>query len=178
MTARLEGTLMERSTEYQPLADIEIDEVRPEPRGFTLAGQGADHAEYRVGIRFDMPLDARTRADLSLHLAGCARCQALAADLDDHPRMAAGELVQMLGVERPELLLHRAAHLAVLVVGALAREHREVRARADDLLLPHRGEAVHHRDRLRREPTADGRDAEGENDHQEPDVSRSATGQG
>jgi hypothetical protein len=55
---------MERSSEYQPLADIGIDEVRPEPRGFTLTGQGADHADYRVGIRFDMPLDARTRAVL------------------------------------------------------------------------------------------------------------------
>jgi hypothetical protein len=55
---------MERSSDYQPLADIEIDEVRPEPRGFLLTGQGADHAEYRVGIRFGMPLDARTRAVL------------------------------------------------------------------------------------------------------------------
>lgn len=50
--------------EYQSLADIEIDAVRPEARGFTLTGQGADREEYRVGVRFDMPLDTRTRAVL------------------------------------------------------------------------------------------------------------------
>ncbi len=50
--------------EYQPLADIEIDAVQPEARGFTLTGQGADREEYRVGVRFDMPLDTRTRAVL------------------------------------------------------------------------------------------------------------------
>lgn len=53
---------MER--DFQPLADIEIDAVRPEARGFTLTGQGADREEYRVGVQFDMPLDARTRAVL------------------------------------------------------------------------------------------------------------------
>jgi len=50
--------------EYQPLADIEIDAVRPEATGFTLTGQGADREEYRVGVRFGMPLDSRTRAVL------------------------------------------------------------------------------------------------------------------
>jgi hypothetical protein len=55
---------MERSSDYQPVADIEIDEVRPEPQGFSLTGQGADQAEYRLGLRFGMPLDARTRAVL------------------------------------------------------------------------------------------------------------------
>ncbi len=55
---------MERVRDYQTLADIEIDEVRPDARGFTLTGQGADRAEYRVGVRFGMPLDARTRAVL------------------------------------------------------------------------------------------------------------------
>jgi len=50
--------------DYQPLADIEIDAVRPEARGFTLTGQGVDREEYQVGVRFDMPLDARTRAVL------------------------------------------------------------------------------------------------------------------
>jgi hypothetical protein len=49
---------------YQPLADIAIDEVRPEPGGFTLTGRGRDRGEYRVAVHFDMPLDARTRAVL------------------------------------------------------------------------------------------------------------------
>jgi hypothetical protein len=55
---------MERARDYQPLADIAIDEVRPDARGFTLTGQGADRAEYRLGLRFDMPLDTQTRAVL------------------------------------------------------------------------------------------------------------------
>lgn len=55
---------MERSSDFQPVADIEIDEVRPEPQGFSLTGQGADRAEYRLGVRFGMPLDTRTRAVL------------------------------------------------------------------------------------------------------------------
>lgn len=55
---------MDRGRDFQPLADIAIDEVRPEGRGFTLTGQGADRAEYRLGMQFDMPLDARTRAVL------------------------------------------------------------------------------------------------------------------
>lgn len=50
--------------EYQPLAEIAIDAVRPEAGGFTLTGQGRDRAEYRVAVHFDMPLDARTRAVL------------------------------------------------------------------------------------------------------------------
>lgn len=55
---------MAGSPEYQPLAEIEIDAVRPDARGFTLTGQGRDRAEYRVDVQFDMPLDARTRAVL------------------------------------------------------------------------------------------------------------------
>jgi len=54
---------MERP-DFQPLAEIEIDEVKPERRGFTLTGQGPDHAEYRLDVHFGMPLDARTRSVL------------------------------------------------------------------------------------------------------------------
>jgi len=52
--------------DFQPLADIEIDAVRPSPQGFTLTGQGGgpDHAEYRLDVHFDLPLDARTRTVL------------------------------------------------------------------------------------------------------------------
>ena len=50
--------------EYQPLADIEVEAVRPEGQGFTLTGQGPDHAEYRLDLHFEMPLDPRTRAVL------------------------------------------------------------------------------------------------------------------
>jgi len=47
-----------------PLALIEIDAVRPSNQGFTLTGQGtgADRSHYRLDIKFDLPLDLRTRA--------------------------------------------------------------------------------------------------------------------
>jgi hypothetical protein len=52
--------------DFQPMADIEIDAVSPSPQGFTLTGQGGgpDHAEYRLDVHFDLPLDARTRTVL------------------------------------------------------------------------------------------------------------------
>lgn len=54
---------------FQPVADIEVDVVQPERNGFTLLGQGTDRAEYRLGVHFDMPLDARTRTVLGELLA-------------------------------------------------------------------------------------------------------------
>ena len=50
--------------EYQPLAEIEVEAVRPEGRGFTLTGLGPDRAEYQLDLHFEMPLDPRTRAVL------------------------------------------------------------------------------------------------------------------
>jgi hypothetical protein len=55
--------------EFQRLAEIQVDLVKPERNGFTLSGQGADRAEYRLEVHFDMPLDARTRAVLGELLA-------------------------------------------------------------------------------------------------------------
>ena len=49
---------------YEPVAEIEVDAARPDPQGFTLTGQGADHAEYQLGLHFGMPLDAKTRSVL------------------------------------------------------------------------------------------------------------------
>ena len=54
---------MERP-DYEPMAEIEVDAVRPEHQGFTLTGQGPDHAEYQLDLRFEMPLDPRTRTVL------------------------------------------------------------------------------------------------------------------
>ena len=54
---------------FQRLADIEVDLVKPERNGFALMGQGADRADYRLEVHFDMPLDARTRAVLGELLA-------------------------------------------------------------------------------------------------------------
>jgi hypothetical protein len=56
---------MERPA-FQPLADIEIDAVTPSTRGFTLTGQGAgpDRSEYSLDLRFELPLDNRTRTVL------------------------------------------------------------------------------------------------------------------
>lgn len=50
--------------EQQPLAEIAVEEVRPDPHGFTLSGQGRDRAQYELHLRFEMPLDPRTRAVL------------------------------------------------------------------------------------------------------------------
>jgi hypothetical protein len=60
---------MDAGTEFQRVAEIEVDLVEPERNGFTLTGQGADRAEYRLGVHFDMPLDTRTRAVLGELLA-------------------------------------------------------------------------------------------------------------
>lgn len=49
---------------YEPLAEIEVDAVKPERQGFTLTGQGPDHAQYQLDLRFEMPLDTRTRTVL------------------------------------------------------------------------------------------------------------------
>jgi hypothetical protein len=51
---------------YHPVAAIEIDAVSPSDRGFTLTGQGTapDRALYRLELRFDLPLDPRTRTVL------------------------------------------------------------------------------------------------------------------
>ena len=54
---------MERR-DYEPLAEIEVDEVKPERQGFTLTGRGPDRTEYQLDLRFEMPLDPRTRAVL------------------------------------------------------------------------------------------------------------------
>ena len=50
--------------QYEPLAEIEVDAARPELQGFTLTGQGLDHTEYQLDLRFEMPLDSRTRTVL------------------------------------------------------------------------------------------------------------------
>ena len=50
--------------EFQRLADIEVLAVRPDVQGFTLTGQGSDHADYRLDVHFELPIDARTRAVL------------------------------------------------------------------------------------------------------------------
>jgi hypothetical protein len=51
---------------YQPIAAIAIDAVTPSDRGFTLTGPGAppDRARYRLELRFELPLDPRTRTVL------------------------------------------------------------------------------------------------------------------
>lgn len=50
--------------EYQRIAEIEVDGVEPERQGFTLTGEGADRAQYRLDLKFEMPLDPRTRTVL------------------------------------------------------------------------------------------------------------------
>ena len=54
---------MERP-EYEPVAEIEVDAASPSHQGFMLIGQGLDRAEYQLDLRFEMPLDQRTRSVL------------------------------------------------------------------------------------------------------------------
>ena len=54
---------------FVPVADIEVDAVRPERSGFVLHGRGADQAEYRVEMRLDIPVDQQTQTVLGELLA-------------------------------------------------------------------------------------------------------------
>jgi hypothetical protein len=49
---------------FESIATVAIDAVTPSERGLTLTGQGADRAEYRLEVHFDLPLDPRTRTVL------------------------------------------------------------------------------------------------------------------
>lgn len=51
--------------QYVPLAEVEVDAVRPTRGGFTLDGHGADHADYRLEMTLDLPVDSRTRTILA-----------------------------------------------------------------------------------------------------------------
>jgi len=55
--------------DYVLMATLEIDAVTPSLKQFTLDGRGADEADYRVEMRLEMPLDARTRTVLGELLA-------------------------------------------------------------------------------------------------------------
>ena len=46
---------------YALVADIPIDAVRSVPSGFVLEGRGADRGDYRLELRFDLPVDVKTR---------------------------------------------------------------------------------------------------------------------
>jgi hypothetical protein len=46
------------------VAVVEVEAVRPGPQGFILDGRGADRADYRLELEFEMPLDPRTRSVL------------------------------------------------------------------------------------------------------------------
>jgi hypothetical protein len=46
------------------VAVVEVEAVRPRPQGFILDGRGADRADYRLELEFEMPLDPRTRSVL------------------------------------------------------------------------------------------------------------------
>ncbi len=48
-------------SKYLPVADIDVDAVRTVADGFLLEGRGADRTEYRVSMRLEVPVDARTR---------------------------------------------------------------------------------------------------------------------
>jgi len=40
---------------------VPIEEVRGSGGGFALAGRGSDRRDYRLEVRFDVPVDAKTR---------------------------------------------------------------------------------------------------------------------
>ena len=53
-----------QSSDYVPVAEVEVSAVRPERSGFVLEGRGADRADYRVQLELELPLDQRTRTVL------------------------------------------------------------------------------------------------------------------
>lgn len=46
---------------FDVVADIPVDEVRTSGAGFVLSGRGTDRQDYRLELRFDVPVDAKTR---------------------------------------------------------------------------------------------------------------------
>jgi hypothetical protein len=46
---------------FEVVAIVSVDEVRASGAGFVLAGRGTDRQDYRVELRFDIPVDAKTR---------------------------------------------------------------------------------------------------------------------
>lgn len=48
--------------DFVRVAEVEVEAVRPVSTGFELLGRGSDHAEYRLDLHLEMPVDRRTRA--------------------------------------------------------------------------------------------------------------------
>ena len=46
---------------FEVVAVVSVEEVRASGAGFVLAGRGTDRQDYRVELRFDVPVDAKTR---------------------------------------------------------------------------------------------------------------------
>jgi hypothetical protein len=46
---------------FEVVAIVSVDEVRASGAGFVLAGRGTDRQDYRVELRFDVPVDGKTR---------------------------------------------------------------------------------------------------------------------
>jgi hypothetical protein len=46
---------------FDVVATVSVDEVRAFGAGFVLSGRGTDEHDYRVELRFDVPVDAKTR---------------------------------------------------------------------------------------------------------------------
>ena len=57
------------SSAFLKVAEIEVNDVRPDHSGFTLVGRGADRADYRLEWHLDMPMDPRTKSVLGGLLA-------------------------------------------------------------------------------------------------------------
>lgn len=57
------------NTEQNFKAEIEIDEVRPEPHGFTLVGYTTDRTPFHLELLLDFPMDLRTRRVLGEYLS-------------------------------------------------------------------------------------------------------------
>ena len=46
---------------FEAIAAVSVDEVRASGAGFVLTGRGTDRQDYRIELRFDVPVDAKTR---------------------------------------------------------------------------------------------------------------------
>lgn len=56
---------------FIPIADIEVDAVVRSRVGFLMEGRGADGADYKVELHFDLPVDHQTHRVLGELLSQC-----------------------------------------------------------------------------------------------------------
>ncbi len=88
------------TSDYVPVADVEVSSVRPQRTGFTLLGTGADRADYRVDLELEVPVDQRTRSVLGEILSQSK--WRISRRVGKSLRAMAGRVVRPLGKPTPK----------------------------------------------------------------------------